>query len=199
MKICPLAPLSDCNTASMFLHPKTQSAWVWPSARMSVSLASSVGSARILGSSSPACMHYRECHSQAEGSRQKSVGSLNPVNVEQHLIRPARRRARGVRNATTLRLTSNAAIALKGLVLVNKLTWKMQMRNKRTWGIFVCCFGWDFCIPPTHASCLTVFSAHDFYLAHENYKMAIDKCFLYLEVDSFVSLTIMYLWFSIFL
>lgn len=183
----------------MFLHPKTQSTRVGPSVWMSVSLASSVGSARILGSSSPACMHYHECHSQAEGSRQKSVGSLNPVNVEQHLIRSARCRAHGIRNATTLRLTLNAAIALKGLVLVNKLTWKMQMRNKRTWGVFVCCFGCDFCIPPTHASCLAVFSEHDFYLAHEIYKMAIDKCFLYSEVHSFVGLTITYLWFCIFL
>lgn len=37
----------------------------------------------------PARMHYTECHSQAGGSRQESVGSLNPVNVEQHLIRSA--------------------------------------------------------------------------------------------------------------
>lgn len=32
-------------------------------------------------------MHYTECHSRASGSRHKCVGSLNPVNVEQHLIR----------------------------------------------------------------------------------------------------------------
>lgn len=38
-------------------------------------------------------MHYNECHSQARGSRQESVGSLNPVNVEQHLIRFALHRA----------------------------------------------------------------------------------------------------------
>lgn len=37
----------------------------------------------------PAQMHYSMCHSQAGGSRPKSVNSLNPVNVEQHLIRSA--------------------------------------------------------------------------------------------------------------
>ncbi len=41
----------------------------------------------------PARMHYAECQSQAGGRRQKSVGSLNPVNVEQHLIRSALHRA----------------------------------------------------------------------------------------------------------
>lgn len=34
-------------------------------------------------------MHYTECQSQAGGSGRKGVDSLNPVNVEQHLIRSA--------------------------------------------------------------------------------------------------------------
>lgn len=38
-------------------------------------------------------MHYTECQSQAGGSGRKGVDSLNPVNVEQHLIRSALYRA----------------------------------------------------------------------------------------------------------
>lgn len=58
----------------------------------------------------PACMHYSECHSQAAGSRQDAVGSHNPVNVEQHLIRLALRRDRLHYNVPTLCVTPSAQV-----------------------------------------------------------------------------------------
>lgn len=70
--------------------------------RMSVSLVSGrmcVFSRKLLHPV-PARMHYTECHSLARENRQKSVGLLNPVNVEQHLIRSALHRAAASVSAT---------------------------------------------------------------------------------------------------
>lgn len=48
---------------------------------------------------------------QAGGSRQESVGSLNPVNVEQHLIRSALRSS-SCNLCMSLNTDVNAAVAL---------------------------------------------------------------------------------------
>ena len=88
-------PLCDRSGAAMFHHPKAQCALVIIvyGCRFRLCLAGCVCICQEALHPVSARMHYTECHSQAGGSRQKSVGSLNPVNVEQHLIRSALHRA----------------------------------------------------------------------------------------------------------
>lgn len=57
-------------------------------------------------------MHYTKCHSRSAGSGQGSVGSHNPVNVEQYLIRSTLRQAASPVMMLCMSLSAEAEVRL---------------------------------------------------------------------------------------